>query len=456
MTGPLPLKTPTSGGARVIPIRRETPREATFAEQVLLSASLAYPGSFLALDFVRPEHFFLAANRYIWEAMTTLAAAWGAAPPESWLTDVARELQRAGRLVDVGGVAALADLVDRLPEMGSVIPYGEDVLKAWQARELERVAQRMAAESRADTCPDELIQQTTTHLQALQALGRPQGAPGASLGVIASEAIERYEAPPASVVVRRIRTGIEAIDSYSNGGARPGDLWLLGGRPGAGKTALAVNIATNVAWDDEGALIFSLEMPRDQIADRILSSESGVTVGPGPYDDGQLEALRDARDRVSKLRLWVDDTPYISLEEIVRRSKAYAAKVRAKGKRLGVVVVDYLQIVKVAHRPGRKRVEEIAEVSTTLKALARELDCLVLALAQLNRDSERETRAPRLSDFRDCGQLEQDADWAGFLWRRPNEPSWVVDLAVRKQRMGEMQGDLKLRWEGHLTRFSDG
>lgn len=458
MTDPFPLKTPSAPaptGARVIPLRRETPREATFAERVLLAGVLARPETFPVLDFLRPEHFFLAAHRYVWEAMTTLAASWGTTQPEAWLTDVARELHRVGRLVDVGGVVALADLVDRVPEVGDLAPYGEDVLRAWQAREVERVAYDMAVESRADACPDTLIEQTTSRLQALQALGRPQQAPGASLQDLTAEAIARYESPADAPAVERIPTGFAQIDALANGGPRPQDLWILGGRPGNGKTALAVNIATNVAWGGEGAMIFSLEMPRAQIADRILSSESGIVVG-GAYNAEQLAALRDAKERVARLKMWVDDRPYIHIDEIVRRSRAYAARLRAKGSRLRIVVVDYLQIVGVTHRPGRKRTEEIADVSKSLKALARDLDCLVLALAQLNRESEKETRAPRLSDFRDCGQLEQDADWAGFLWRRPNEPPWVVDLAVRKQRMGEMQGDLRLRWEGQLTRFSDG
>ncbi len=218
------------------------------------------------------------------------------------------------------------------------------------------------------------------------------------------------------------------------------------------------------------------------MSDLSTSSAPPASVKPQPPYDPALERLRlvrgmavdlavvaavaalaitktvsgDAAARVKRLPVLIDDTPGLLLEELLRRAKRMAARLTSARKKLGLLVVDYLQIVKVPHVSGRKKVDEIGEISKALKVLARELDCTVLALAQLSRESEREKRRPRMTDLRDCGQIEQDADWVGILWRGRHTESWQTELAICKQRTGQKTADITLGWQGHLTRFSDG
>ena len=187
----------------------------------------------------------------------------------------------------------------------------------------------------------------------------------------------------------------------------------------------------------------------------MLASESGVNV-EGTLDADQVKALHDAAARVKRLPVLIDDTPGLLLEELLRRAKRMAARLSVAGKKLGLLVVDYLQIVNVPDVAGRKKVEKIADISRALKVLAREMDCVVLALVQLSRESENEKRRPRMTDLRDSGHLEQDADWVGILWQARNTESWQTELAICKQRTGQKTADITLGWQGHLTRFSDG
>ncbi len=439
------------------PVSPDAPASSPFAEEILLKAC-AFNASLVArYDWLKPEHFFLKARAYIWAAMQALSARAAAPLPAApWAHDVGLELSKMGRLKDIGGAARLADLCDEEPDIIDLDAMAESIFASWHARQIERVTTRLATEARCGSAPESLLRGLESELVTLQALSRRPDADGVSLGDAARGAADVAAARQRgdSDAILRAPTGFTEIDTLSKGGMGRGNLWILGGRPGEGKTSLALNIALNRAFDQDAVVIFSLEMSRTELGARVVASESGVPV-EGDLDAEQVQALYDAADRVRRLPVLIDDTPALALDDLVRRAKRAAARLAARGKRLGLVVVDYLQLVKVARIPGRKRADEIAEVSTTLKALARELDCTVLALAQLNRESERESRRPTMIDLRDCGQIEQDADWIGMLWRQRNTPPWETDLAICKQRGGQKTADVKLGWQGHITRFSD-
>lgn len=460
MTHPLPVASipllrPVPGPSESPDLPSYSPvAEDVFLRSVLWNASLVH-----RYDWLRPEHFFLRARAYLWTAAQAIAArAPAPLPAEPWLHDVALELRRTGRLADVGGITTMARLADELPpDTLDLDAHAETIYACWHQREIERVTVRLAKEARHGAAgPEALLAQLEGGLASLQGLSRAPDE-DASLGTAARLAAEQLEARARGdeTVRQRFATGFADLDRLSNGGPGRGALWVLGGRPGEGKTALAMNIALNMAFDDVGVGVFSLEMTREELATRVLASESGVSA-EGELDADQVRALHDAAARVRRLPVLIDDTPGLALDELLARAKRMKVRLAVAGKRLGLIVVDYLQIVQVPHVAGRKKVDEIGDISKALKVLARELNCAVLALAQLSRESEREKRRPRMTDLRDCGQIEQDADWVGILWRGRHTESWQTDLAICKQRTGQKTADLKLGWQGHLTRFSDG
>ena len=428
--------------------------EEVFLRSILWNASLVH-----RYEWLRPEHFFLRARGFIWAAAQALAMR-SAAPlvAEPWMHDIGLELQKTRRLADAGGLVALLDIAGDLPpDTLDLDAHAETIYACWHQREIERLTSTLAKEARhGSEGPEKLIDRLEGSLASLQALSRrPED--DASLGAAAHQAATQLEARASGKqepTVARLPTGFVDIDRLSNGGPSRGALWILGGRPGEGKTALAMNIGVNIAFGGAGVGVFSLEMKRSELAARVLASESGVGV-EGTLDADQVKALHQAAARVKRLPVLIDDTPGLLLEELLRRAKRMASRLALSGKKLGLLVVDYLQIVAVPRVAGRKRVDEIGDISKALKVLARELDCAVLALAQLSRESEREKRRPRMTDLRDCGQIEQDADWVGILWRGRHTESWQTDLAICKQRTGQKTADLKLGWQGHLTRFSD-
>lgn len=455
MTSTLKLPDRSAPRLRAVPSPGILPAEETLSESVLLSACLLDPSKIATFDFLAPEHFFLSAHARVWAALQALqAAAPGPLPPgDGCLIDVARWLRSQGYLADVGGTEGLSRLLDQAPEVIDLQTHAEAIHAAHQQRQIGAWASTLSATARTSpTAPELLLEEAATHLASLQAQARVGQPPGVLLGEAAAQWVDALDAPMVESQV--LSTGFTALDGLAGGMGR-GDLWVLGGRPGMGKTALAQCIALNAAWSQESVAFFSLEMSRADLSARALASESGVpstgTIGPEAK-----AALREASTRIRRLPLWIDDSTPLSLEELQRRSRALAARAQSKGRRLALVVVDYLQLITVPHIHGRKRADEIGEVSKALKRLARQLDCAVLALAQLNRESEKEQRRPRASDLRDCGQIEQDADWVGILWRDRDTPDWQADLAICKQRKGPKSVDVRLGWQAELTRFGDG
>jgi replicative DNA helicase len=262
-----------------------------------------------------------------------------------------------------------------------------------------------------------------------------------------SAAVDAYD--NGTVVDPGLPTGVPDLDRLT-GGIRKGDLILLAARPSMGKTSMAMQIAADVASRGLPVLFFSLEMGRRDVAGRALWQRArvdGTQALRGRVDAESLARLVDAVGAVSPWSLRVDDTPALPVQALLGRAKAYAAE---KGG-LGLVVVDYLQLLRSPRRDGN-RTQEVTEISQRLKALARDLDAPVLALSQLNRQVEhRSDPQPHLADLRDSGALEQDADQVWLVWRESREAK-VAKLEVAKHRNGPT-GQIELFFEPAITRF---
>ena len=269
------------------------------------------------------------------------------------------------------------------------------------------------------------------------------------------EALMKLCENPGDNKITGLHTSYPALDKVIFG-LNGSDLLLIAARPGMGKTSFAVNMATNVAklYPDKCVCIFSLEMSKEQIVDRILSSEARITsdqMRTGAIESSKWSDIGEAVDILSKLNIYVDDTASISIGEM-------KAKLR-RMKNLGVVVIDYLQLMSTGRRDGN-RVNEISEITRSLKIMAKELNVPVITLSQLSRGPEqRDNKRPMLSDLRESGSIEQDADIVMFLYRegyynKETEYPNLCELLVAKNRHGET-GKIDLNWEGQFTRFSE-
>jgi replicative DNA helicase len=240
--------------------------------------------------------------------------------------------------------------------------------------------------------------------------------------------------------IRGVPTGFPAMDKLL-AGLQPSDLAVLASRPSMGKSTLAMNIAHHVAVREKQAvLVFSLEMSKEQLVDRLLAAEAGVDawkIRTGNLNDQDFEALGQAMGQLSEAPIFIDDTPVLNVLEM--RTKARREKHR---RPLGLIIVDYLQLMSSSIRASENRVQEISEISRGLKAVARELNVPVLALSQLSRSVEqRSPQIPQLADLRESGSIEQDADVVMFIYREDyynaeTDRQHITDIYVKKHRNG--------------------
>jgi replicative DNA helicase len=248
-------------------------------------------------------------------------------------------------------------------------------------------------------------------------------------------------------------------------GMHGGELFVVAGRPGMGKTSFVLNMAANIAHDSEAVAFFSLEMPREQLAIRLLSSEARVDVSrmrSGSLNAGDWTRITDAAERLSRMPMWLDDTSALTLMMLRSRVRRLKAEIVRKGKTLRLVAVDYLQLMQGRRNAG-SREQEISELSRGLKQLAKEMDVPVVALSQLNRSVETRStkdKRPQLSDLRESGAIEQDADTIMFIYRDEyyfkdeSTERGIAEVIIAKQRNGPT-GTVKTRFTDAYTRFDN-
>ncbi|NUP06336.1 MAG: replicative DNA helicase [Polyangiaceae bacterium] len=458
------------------------------AEAAVLSAILLKQDTLdQVAEILKSEHFYSEANGKIYEAAIELARQ--SAPID--IVQIASWLRDRERLAQIGGPAYLAQIVDATPAVAHVGAHARTVREKWRLRRLIAECQRVSAEGYGDVgSVQEFIDGAE---QAVYELARsPEANSAQPISQVLRAAFEQIsKAAERGDRITGVSTGYGKLDEKT-AGLHDGDLTIIAARPGMGKTSFVLNLAVNVASPRSiavpgpndrgygsnerrepgfGVAVFSLEMPREQLATRMVCSEARVDVGKlrgGHLTPEDWRKLTEAASFLTMLPIWLDDTPAIGLLEVrakIRRMQAEynrPATSESPEQRVGLVVIDYLQLM--SGRPNaQSREQEISEISRGLKQLAKELRVPVIALSQLNRAVE--TRAtkdkrPQLSDLRESGAIEQDADMIVFIYRdeyynpETTEHRGLAEIIIAKQRNGPT-GKVFTRFNSACTRFDN-
>jgi replicative DNA helicase len=460
------------------------------AEQALLGAILVNNEAFYRVsDFLEPAHFYEPIHQQIYELASQLIRAGKIASPVTLKTFLPADL-------DIGGLNANQYLARLAAEATTVInaaDYGRTINDLSIRRNLIRIGESMvnvAYDAPVDFAPREQIEDAERSLYELAETGR-FGAGFQRFAHALTTAVDMAaRAYQRDGKLSGLATGLKDLDTKM-GGLQPSDLIILAGRPGMGKTALATNLAYNVAraWVGEtradghlhtinGGIVgfFSLEMSAEQLATRIISERTGISssvIRRGGIGETEFEQIKDVSIEMQHLPFYVDETGGLTVAQLAARAR------RLKRQRgLDLLVVDYIQLLQgSSRRAAEGRVQEVTEITTSLKALAKELNIPILALSQLSRQVEsRDDKRPQLSDLRESGSIEQDADVVLFVFReeyylsnkepRPGSDEYIkwqtamdaaygkAEIIIGKQRHGPT-GTVQLQFEAAVTRFSD-
>ena len=428
----------------------KVPPQSLEAERAVLGCILIEPSVLpRAIELVQPEDFYKEGHRKIFGAMLRL---FERSEPADTLT-VAEELRRAGALEEVGGQATLATLMEEATVATQFGSYATLVREKALLRDLIRVTREISEEGfeQGEDVQALLDRAEQTLFRLSERRLRHSAVPVRDLVGPTIHHIEILHQRKEDIT--GLPTGFKKLNEMTAGFQRS-DFIILAGRPSTGKTALALNIAEHVAvYAKKPVLIFSLEMSAAQLVHRLLCAAARVNskdVRTGHFQSGEWGRLNDAASRLYEAPMYIDDSANLSVLEV--RAKARRLK-HEHG--LELVVVDYLQLMQGRFR-SENRQQEISEISRSLKALAKDLNLPVLALSQLSRAAEaRGDGSPRLSDLRESGALEQDADLIMFLAKKetaPDEDPGTVDLLIGKHRNGPT-GKIELVFKKEYTRF---
>ena len=459
------------------------------AEQALLGAILVNNDAFYRVsDFLEPKHFFEPIHQTIYETSGSLIRMGKIATPVTLKTFLPAD-------TDIGGMTVGQYLARLAAEATTIInaqDYGRTIYELALRRDLIRIGEDMvnvAFDAPVDFAPRAQIEDAERRLYELAESGRYDGGFqrfAQAMKVALDMAANAYQRDGR---LSGIATGLRDLDSKM-GGLQRSDLIIVAGRPGMGKTALATNIAYNIARahraevQADGTMksinggvvgFFSCEMSAEQLATRILAEQTRIAsslIRRGGINQDEFEKIRDYTIELEHLPLFVDETGGLSISQLTARARRLK---RQKG--LDIIVVDYIQLLQGSGKRSDNRVQEVTEITTSLKALAKELNVPIIALSQLSRQVEiRDDKHPQLSDLRESGSIEQDADVVLFVYREEyylqnKEPKpgtaehekWQLEMElalgkaeviIAKQRHGPT-GTVRLQFEGQFTRFSD-
>ena len=435
-------------------IIEKLPPQAIEAERAVLGGILLEPeAATRAIEVVLPETFYHPAHARIYRAMVALFVKH---EPIDVMT-LSEELRKSGDLESAGGIAFLTELVDSVPSAANIEHYAKIVLDKHILRQLISASSNIARECyRAETDASSILDEAEQKIFRVSESRVSQGF--AHIKDILKERFEEIQRVHESrESITGLSTGFIDLDKYT-AGFHPGDLVIIAGRPSMGKTSLALNIAQHVGLDEKKPVaIFSLEMSKELLVQRLLCSEAQVDaqkVRRGFTSAKDIERLTSAAGLLSESPIFIDDTPAITTLDI--RARARRLKVE---RDIAMIVVDYLQLARTSDRVENRQ-QEISLISRTMKALAKELSVPVVALSQLSRAVEARggDKRPLLSDLRESGAIEQDADLVLFLYRPefydPGDPEkeGKAELIIGKQRNGPT-GTVDLIFEKQYTRF---
>lgn len=434
------------------------PPQSLEAEQSVLGALLLDNRAWDKVsDRVRSPDFYRKDHQLIFEAIAALAER---GKPFDTLT-VGERLKDMQLLDKVGGEAVLYELANNTPSAANVTAYADIVRERAVLRELISTGTDIADSAfRPDGRDAQELLDKAEQLVFKISQESSRGAgpvPIAQLLPIATDRIDTlYHAGDA---ITGVATGFKDFDEMTSGLQR-GDLIIMAGRPSMGKTCLAVNIAEYAAIKgDKPVLIFSLEMPSEQLTMRMMSSLGRIDqhkLRTGNLGDDDWPRITSAVSMLSEAKMYIDDTPALTPMEIRSRAR----RVAREHDGVGLIVVDYLQLMQGSNAGKENRTAEVSEISRSLKAVAKELDVPVIALSQLNRSLESRTdKRPVMSDLRESGSIEQDADVIAFIYRdevyhEDSPDKGLAEIIIRKQRNGPI-GDVKLTFLGRYTRFEN-
>lgn len=437
------------------PDKAKIPPQNLDAEASLLGAILIDADAVVQIaDIVEAEDFYDERHKRIYVAVIQL---YEKHSPIDVLT-LSDQLRGTGFLDMVGGPSYLTELTNFVPTATHVEQYAEIVSQKAMRRRLITASQTIVGlgfdEARS---LQELIEEAETRLFEVSQRHVKQDI--TSIETILSESFDRLdELHKDKGKIRGVPTGFKDLDNILAGLQRS-DLFILAARPSMGKTALALNIAHNVAVKSEQpVLLFSLEMSKEQLVDRMLSMESGVdawALRTGNLTDADFEKIGQAMGTLSEAQIFIDDTPGITVSDL--RTKA---RREAHMRPVGLIIVDYLQLMSGGSRFGGdgNRVQEISEISRGLKGVARELNVPLMALSQLSRSVEsRSPQIPQLADLRESGSIEQDADVVAFIYREEyynpeSDRKNITDIFIKKHRNGPT-GAVELYFDREKQRF---
>lgn len=422
------------------------------AEQAVLGAMMIKKEAIIeAQEILQPEDFYREAHRRVYDAMLKLAENDEAVD----LVTLTEQLRKDGELEKIGGIPFITTIANIVPTAANVTYHAKIVKEKAELRRLIDAATEIAGAAYEDSQPVENIMDAAE--QKILAVAGSQTANGFEpIKSILMRTFERinvlYESKGG---ITGLPTGFKDLDRLTSG-LQASDLILVAARPSMGKTAFTLNIASYVGLHGGKVAFFSLEMSKEQLVNRLLSMESNINsqrLRTGELGDADWEQLVQAVLEVSKAPLVIDDTPGITVTEL--RSKCRKIKLE---KGLDLIVIDYLQLMSGSSRRSENRQQEVSEISRNLKAIAREMECPVIALSQLSRaPDQRPDHRPQLSDLRESGAIEQDADIVMFIYRdekynpdtdHPGE----AELIVAKQRNGPT-GTVNLVWKQDTTKF---
>ena len=430
-----------------VPSEMRVPPRSNLAEQSVLGSCLLDRDAVTTIvEFLRPEHFYDDKHRLIFQAIMDL---YQEREPVDAVS-VTERLKKNKALAEAGGSDYLADLVAAVPTAAHAEHYGRLVRDHYTKRQLISAAAKIS-EMAFDESGDirEILDSAEGAVFSLSQQHLKQVF--VPVKDILAESFDRLdELHKSAGTLRGVPSGFADLDE-TLAGMQNSNLLILAGRPGTGKTALALNIAQAAAFKHKLPVgIFSLEMSREELMDRLLVSQAEIDawkMKTGRLNDEEFTKLSDAMGELYETPLYIDDTPGISVLEMRTKARRLQAE---QGVRL--IVVDYLQLI----APGRRmdnRVAEVSEISQGLKNLARELKVPVLAISQLSRQVEsRGIKRPQLADLRESGAIEQDADVVMFIWRENDEDFENVTLDIAKHRNGPLKS-LKLRFRGDRIKF---
>lgn len=423
------------------------------AEQAVIGAILLQPEALItAMERVRSEDFYTTAHQRIYESMIELGE--DSQPVD--LVTLTAHLQDAGLLEEIGGVGYLAKLANAVPTAANVDYYAQIVEEKSMLRRLIRTATNIVSDGYANS-EDVSALLSDAEKRILEISNRRSSSGFISIRDVLMEVFEKVEFLYTNKGGSTgIPSGFVDLDRMTAGFQRS-DLIIVAARPSVGKTAFALNIAQNVGVRArETVAIFSLEMSAAQLVQRMICAEANVDatrMRTGTLEGDDWEKLTMAIGALSEAQIYIDDTPGITVADI--RAKCRRLK---KERGLGMILIDYLQLIQGRGKAGENRQQEVSEISRTLKQIARELEVPVIALSQLSRGVEqRQDKRPMMSDLRESGSIEQDADIVSFLYRddyydKESEKKNIIEIIIAKQRNGPV-GTVELVFLKNYNKF---